>query len=142
MKKFLPLLLACLAGCATTSEMPLAPNAVRLDTRASGLLFVDSAPAITMKKAAEATLSRGYTHFRLEQATTGSGSRLVGIQSSTTGTANVYGNYGTYSGSTFSTPMYTRTANVGVTVVMFHANEPGAKNAFNAADVMKKQGKL
>ena len=58
--------LVVLAGCATTSEMPLAPNVVRLDTQASGALFVGSAPSITMKKAAEATLARGYSHFRLE----------------------------------------------------------------------------
>ena len=141
-KAVLAIALLSVAGCATTSEMPLAPNMVRLDTQASGLLFVGSAPSITMKKAAEATISRGYTHFRLEQATTGSGSRLVGVQSSSTGAANVYGNYGTYSGSTISTPMYAPTASVGVTVVMFHANEPGARGAFDAAEVLKKQGKV
>ena len=70
-KAVLAIALLSVAGCATTSEMPLAPNMVRLDTQASGLLFVGSAPSITMKKAAEATISRGYTHFRLEQAIKG-----------------------------------------------------------------------
>ena len=36
-----------------------------------------------------------------------------------------------------STPMYRRTADVDVTVVMFHADEPGAKDAFDAAAVLK-----
>jgi len=101
---------------------------------------------MTMKKAAEATLKRGYTHFRLEQASTSQGSRLAGIQTYNSGTASatMYGNtaYGTYGGQGFTTPVYAPTANVGVTVVMFKANEPGAKGAFDAADVLKKQGKL
>jgi hypothetical protein len=29
---------------------------------------------------------------------------------------------------------------VGVTVIMFHADEPGAKGAFDAAEVLKKYG--
>jgi anti-sigma factor RsiW len=37
-----------------------------------------------------------------------------------------------------STPIYRRTSDVVVTVVMFHANEPGAKNAFDAAAILKR----
>ncbi|QND53118.1 hypothetical protein HB779_15315 [Phyllobacterium sp. 628] len=135
-----------ITACATTSEMPLAQNMVRLDTQASGLLFVGSAPSMTMKKAAEATLKRGYTHFRLEQASTSQGHTLAGIQTYGSGmaSANVYGNtaYGTYTGQSFARPVYAPTANVGVTVVMFKAKEPGARGAFDAADVLKKQGKI
>ncbi|MEY9531133.1 hypothetical protein [Sinorhizobium fredii] len=137
---------ALVSSCATTSEMPLAQNMVRLDTNASGLIFTSAAGAITMKKAAEATLRRGYTHFRLEQAQTAQGSRFVGMNTYGSGTAqaSVYGNtaYGSYSGSSFSTPMYAPTAQIGVTVVMFHANEAGARGAFDAADVLAKKGKV
>ncbi|TXR46605.1 hypothetical protein [Phyllobacterium endophyticum] len=147
MKRIVVGLLSLLVtACATTSEMPLAQNMVRLDTQASGLLFVGSAGNITMKKAAEATLKRGYTHFRLEQAQTSQGSRLAGLSTYNSGTANatVYGNsaYGNYSGSGFATPVYAPTASVGVTVVMFKAGEAGAKGAIDAADVVKKQGRL
>jgi hypothetical protein len=138
------LLSLLVTACATTSEMPLAQNVVRLDTQASGLLFVGSAPSMTMKKAAEATLRRGHTHFRLEQASSSQGSRLAGIQTYNSGTASatMYGNtaYWTYGGQGFATRLYAPTANVGVTLVMF--NESGAKGAFDAADVLKKQGKL
>ncbi|WP_246763305.1 hypothetical protein [Rhizobium sp. 007] len=62
----------------------------------------------------------------------------MGMNTNTSGfgQATVYGNtaYGSYSGSSFSTPMYAPTAQIGVTVVMFHANEAGAKGAFDAAD--------
>lgn len=132
------LLLALLASCATTNELPLSANRVRLDTQASGLLFTSSAGAITLKKAAEATIRRGYTHFRIEQADTSQGSRITGFQSRTSGSLS--GGY--YSGSTIYTPMATPTASVGITVVMFRAGEPGAGGAFDAAEVLKKQGRL
>lgn len=138
--------LLVLQACATTSEMPLAPNVVRLDTQASGLLYTGSAPSITMKKAAETTLRRGYTHFRLEQAATSSGRRVAGVIGNSSGTmqATAYGNMasGTYTGTSYATPVYAPTANIGVTVVMFRAGEPGARGAWDAADVLKKQGKV
>lgn len=147
-RKFFVAALVCaaLASCATTNEMPLSKNAVRLDTNASGLIFTSAAGAITMQKAAEATLRRGYTHFQLAQAQTASGSQFVGMNTYGSGSANasVYGNtaYGTYNSSSYSTPMYAPTAQIGVTVVMFHANEAGAKGGFDAAEVLKKKGKV
>lgn len=147
MRKFLAMIMmAGLAGCATTSEMPLAPNVVRLDTQASGALFTSSAGAITLKKAAEATLARGYTHFRLDQASTSSGQRFVGMTTNTfgNGQATAFGNraYGTFSGTSFSHANYAPTASVGVTVIMFHANEAGARGAFDAAEVLKRGGRV
>jgi hypothetical protein len=91
-------------------------------------------------------LARGYSHFRLEQASTSQGQRLAGVQSWGSGNASAtaFGNsaYGNWNSNSFSTPVYAPTAQVGVTVVMFRANEPGARGAFNAADVLKKQGKV
>lgn len=135
-----------LAGCATTNEMPLAHNAVRLDTHASGLAFTSSAGSITMTRAADATLKRGYTHFRLEQPSMSSGRRLAGMTTHSwgSGRATAYGNtaYGTMSGTSFTMPTYAPTANIGVTVVMFRANEPGARGAFDAAEVIRKGGRV
>lgn len=129
-----------LAACVNTEEMPLAPNVVRLDTQASGALFVGQAPKATLRRAAELTLQNGYTHFRFEQATMGQGSELSGVYSS--GSASAFGNASSASvyGSGFSTPIYRHTENVGVTVVMFHANEPGAKGAFVASQVLQQYG--
>ena len=53
---------ACLSGCVTTEETPLAPNFVRLDTSAP---FPTDAASNTMRRAAEVTLQNGYTYFRL-----------------------------------------------------------------------------
>lgn len=139
------ILAVALASCATTSEMPLAKNMVRLDTNAQGLLFTSQAGQMTMKRAAEATIKRGYTHFRLEQVQTASGSRFVGMNTNSWGTANasVYGNsaYGNYNATSFSSPVYAPTAQIGVTVIMFNANEAGANGAFDAAEVIKNGGK-
>ncbi len=129
-----------LAGCVSTQEMPLAPNIVRLDTSAKGALFVGHAGDLTLQRAAQVTIRNGYEYFRLEQAQMGQGSQVVGTSS--LGNASVYGNaFGaTAYGSSFTTPMYAPTSEIGVTVVMFHPSEPGAKGAFNAADILKKYG--
>jgi hypothetical protein len=39
-----------------------------------------------------------------------------------------------------STPLYRPTADIGVTVIMFHADEPGAKGAFEAVEVLRRAG--
>lgn len=140
------------AACIHTQELPLAPNVVRLDTQASGLLFTGQATTQTMRRAAELTLQRGYSHFRFEQAELSQGSQLAGVYGQSQGmasgqargmmTGNLYSGTGTvsYSGSGFATPIYRRTANVGVTVIMFHADEPGAKGAFDATEVLRRNG--
>ncbi len=115
------------AGCVSTQELPLAPNVVRLDTQASGLLSVGSVSSVTIRRVAEATIRAGYSHFRLEQVQMGQGSQvgaLVGTD---------YGN-----GLTTVTAIPRPTASVAVTVVMFHANEPGARGAFDAEEVLRR----
>lgn len=132
-----------LSACVTTQEMPLAPNVVRLDTEARGSLFVGQAPKATMKRAAELTLAKGFTHFRLDQVQMGQGRELAGVVMNTTGSATytpgAFGGtgYGSYSGFSTARPVMARTAHVGVTVIMFHAGEPGASGAFDAAMVLR-----
>src|SRR5271165_2459145 len=88
------LLGVCLSGCVSTQELPLAPNVVRLDTHASGRLFVGQATSQTMRRAAELTLQNGYSHFRLEDAQMSRGSQFAGVYSSGAGAAFAtdYGN--------------------------------------------------
>jgi hypothetical protein len=114
-----------LTGCITTQEMPLAPNVVRLDTQSRGFLFTGQTVPQTMRAAAKATLDRGYTHFRLEGVGMGQGSQVAGV------VVSGNGSFAT------ATPVNAPTANVGATVVMFHANEPGAQGAFEAQQVLQ-----
>ena len=115
---------------------------VRLDTHASGALFTGQATAVTMRRAAELTLQNGYSHFRFEQAQLAQGQQFAGVSTTSFGnaTGSGFGNsvYVTGTGNSFSNPVYRPTADVGVTVIMFHANEPGAKGAFDAVEVLKK----
>ena len=46
-----------IGGCVSTQELPLAPNMVRIDTQARGLLFTGQAVPATMRAAAKATLA-------------------------------------------------------------------------------------
>jgi outer membrane murein-binding lipoprotein Lpp len=130
-----------LAGCISTQEMPLAPNVVRLDTQSKGLLFTGQTVPQTMRAAAKATLDRGYTHFKLAEAGVSQGSEVAGVVGSSNSNFNGSYGYGSMSGnsSSFGTASVVRapTANAAATVVMFHANEPGARGAFEAEQVLK-----
>jgi hypothetical protein len=119
------LIAIALAGCITTQEMPLAPNIVRIDTQAGGYLFTGQTVPTTMRAAANATLQRGYTHFKFAEAGVQQGSVVTGAM-------------GSYN-SGFATTNVVRapTASAVATVIMFHANEPGAQGAFEAEQVLK-----
>ena len=74
-------LLTCLmlSGCISTQEMPLAQNVVQIDTQAEGWLFTGQAVPQTMRAAANATLSRGYTKFKFAEAGMAQGAVTTGI---------------------------------------------------------------
>ena len=55
-----------LAGCVTTSEMPLAKNVWQVSTESQGTLFVGQADKSTLKRAAELTIAQGYDHFVIQ----------------------------------------------------------------------------
>ena len=74
-------------------------------------------------RAAELSLQKGFTHFRLEQAAIVQGSELAGVYSS----ASVSGRRGYLTASGLATPIYTPTASVAVTVLMLKAEAPRAR---------------
>ena len=130
-----------IGGCVSTQELPLAPNMVRIDTQARGLLFTGQAVPATMRAAAKATLDRGFSHFSFAEAGLQQGSVVTGVIGN--GTTNMNGSYGggviNASSSSFSnsTVMHAPTAGAAVTVIMHHAKDAAAKNAFNAEDILK-----
>ena len=130
-----------LAGCISTQEMPLAPNVVRIDTQARGLLFTGQTVPQTMRAAAKATLDRGYSHFKFAEAGLSQGSQVAGVVGNSSSNFNGSYGYGNLSGNsnTFGSATVVRapTANAAATVIMFHANEPGARGAFDAQQVLK-----
>jgi hypothetical protein len=130
-----------LNGCISTQEMPLAPNIVRIDTQAGGLLFTGQTVPATMRAAAKATLDRGYTHFKFADAGLSQGSVVTGaVGTSNTSFNGTYGSgFASGNSNSFGTSSLIRapTAGAAATVVMFRANEPGAQDAFEAQQILK-----
>jgi hypothetical protein len=129
----------CMAGCVSTNEMEVAPNVVMLQTDAGGLLYQGRSGPEMMKKAAEATVQRGYTCFALSGAQMKTGSQYAGTIDTTNATINGYG-YGnsfnaTGSETGFSTPVYRHVESAGATVTMSKECGPGQ---FRAVDVLKR----
>lgn len=129
-----------LAGCVTTSEMPLAKNVWQVNTQAGGSLFVGQADRATMKHAAELTIAQGYDSFVVQNPQAQTGEVYVGNMPVVANTnVNVVGNtafgHTTYTGGE---PIMAPQRNVSVTVVMFHAGEPGAAQAVDAAAYLKR----
>ncbi|MDP2409559.1 MAG: hypothetical protein Q8M26_04645 [Pseudolabrys sp.] len=128
-------------GCISTQEMPLAPNVVRIDTQSRGLLFTGQTVPQTMRAAARSTLDRGYSHFKFVDASMNQGSVVAGVVSNSNSSfSGTYGG-GSVSGNSsgFGSASVVRapTASAAATVLMFHANEPAAQGAFDAAQVLK-----
>jgi hypothetical protein len=142
LKAAIPLVALLTASCVQTTEMPLAPNVVRLETTGGGLIGRSEVPKQTMRKAAELTLEKGYSHFKFADPSVNSRSEIAGYPPGMTTTrATVIGNTGF--ATTTSSPGFLvrqRRTDIGVTVVMFHANDPGARGAFDAKAVLKAYG--
>ena len=98
-----------------------------------------------MRAAAKETLARGFSHFKFYEAGLSQGSEYAGTMSSSNGSMNGnctgYGNTsncsGMYSGTGSSVAIQRHVESSEATVVMYHANEPGAKGAFKASDILQ-----
>ena len=140
MRAFLPVVLIGLmaSACVSQREMPLADNVYRIQTEGRGLIAGSQVEQRTMKRAAELTLERGYTHFRLHDASMTDRRDFVGM---TGGSAMTTFNYGGGFGSGFTTynppqAITTPVSTAGVTVVMYRQNEPGARGALDAEQIL------
>lgn len=131
---------ALLSGCATTSKIDLAPNVVQLDTSATGLISVNNIGDTIHKEAAQATIDRGYTHYRIIASNSSRGRQLVGMNQNSSGmaTATTYGNTTYVSGSGFrtATPIYAQTADVSIIVEMFNS---AVSDSFSATEILGKR---
>jgi hypothetical protein len=129
-----------MAGCVSTSEMEVAPNVVMVQSEAGGALFVGKSGPELMKKAAEATLQRGYTCFALSGAQMEAGSEYAGSFNTAHATITGFGYGNSFSatgfGHGFSTPIYRHVEKAGATVTMSKACGP---SSFRAADILKRE---
>lgn len=127
MLKFLAISAAILglSACVSQSEMALANNVYKLDVDARGLIAMSSAKNSLQKRAAELTISKGYTHYLIADANTAEGATYLGTTPTYGQTSvNVYGNtaYGSttvYGGQ----PIIQPRSSTSLIVVMFREPE-------------------
>ncbi|HEY8343320.1 MAG TPA: hypothetical protein VIK75_10080 [Calditerricola sp.] len=125
--------LLLLAGCVSQSELALSQNVYRLDLNARGSIGISEAQSSAQRRAAELTLSKGYTHYIIADAKTYEGSSYVG-NTPVYGTMNSYG-YGSvnlYGGQ----PIVQRRSNTSLIIVMFHEAE-APPNALDARQIVE-----
>ncbi|WP_309084559.1 hypothetical protein [Chelativorans sp.] len=121
MQKLLLLLglAAGLAGCVSTQEIPLSMNTYQLEVSGTGRFGAGAVPQATLRRAAELTLEKGFTHFILGGAT---------MQ-----TAH------TYAGQASVVPIIATTRSNSVTVRMYRPGENA--NALDARTILDTYGK-
>lgn len=80
MRLLLSLVLAlAVSGCVTQNELALSRNVYKLDIDARGSFAMEDAAQSTQRRAAELTLSKGYTHYIIADANSERGSEVVGM---------------------------------------------------------------
>jgi uncharacterized protein YceK len=106
----------CLSGCATAyqqtgftggySDTQLAPDVFRVNFSGNGATNDERAQDFVMLRAAELTLSHGFTHFAVLNESTGGVTETISTPggSYTTGSVNVAGRSAYYSGQTTYVP--------------------------------------
>lgn len=92
-----------LAGCVSSQEIPLSANAYRLEVSGTGRFGAGAVPQETLKRAARLTLSKGYTHFILDDPAMQTGK--------------------VYAGTVNGFPAMAQTRSTSVTVTMYRAGE-------------------
>jgi len=138
--------LLLMAGCVSTNEVALAPNVLRIDAEAGGYAYVGKANAAMMKRAAASTLERGYTHFITGNYDRQTGSEVVGMSSNTTGFGNTTGlgdtAYHSFNANTQTNVWRAPTEKTSMMIMMFKPEDNIPSHAWDASEVLAKEGKM
>lgn len=131
--------LIALTGCVniSESEMALSQNVYQIDLNARGRFGVDAAPKRAQQRAAELTISKGYTHYIVQRSGTQGGSVYAGNMPTYSNTnVNVIGNSAYATTNTLGgAPIIMPTSQTSIVVVMFKApNIPS--NALDASKML------
>lgn len=130
-----------LVGCIRSTEIALAPNIVRVDTEASGFLSVGKANSEVIKKAAQTTTRRGYSHFLISGH--GYGKSVIPIGASHHINGIMVGNrirnniMSIYDSHTYSNVILMPVEHSSVIIVMFKKGDRIPQSAFDAMRLLK-----
>lgn len=82
----LVLLAVLLSGCVTQNELALQRNVYRLDIDARGDFGISDAAKTMQRRAAELTLSKGYSHYIIADSNSETGTEVIGHMPATSRT--------------------------------------------------------
>lgn len=117
-----------IAGCVSQNELALSKNVYKLDVDSRGLIARHEAKTSIQRRAAELTLSRGFTHYIIADASTSEGARYLGrtpVYGNTT--INMMGNTGFATTNVYGgQPIIQPRSSTSLIVVMFNEREAPA----------------
>ncbi|MDP2047595.1 MAG: hypothetical protein Q8K33_01695 [Cypionkella sp.] len=130
--------LALLAGCTSTSVVPLAQNKVIINTSAAPVCGGTGAQGVAVKMAAVETLRRGYSRFYIVAADSANNVDVYQTGPTYATTNSTYQGYGNtvygQSNTTFGgrNTIITGSHDASLGVVMLRAGDAGYQNAVDA----------
>jgi hypothetical protein len=135
-----------LAGCASSTTIPITNDVVQVNTSAAPACGGNGARRVAVQQAAVETINRGYDRFIVMDGQHQNNVGVVGYmpqQSYSTGSVqgSVYGNqYSAYGSSNTTTyggqPIYGGSHDQALTIKMFRNSDPGAGNAIDARQTL------
>ena len=138
-------LLAFLAGCASTAVTPISKNQVLISTSAAPACGTEGAAKVASQMAAVATLRAGYKRYVVQGGGVQNNTRVVSTgptYATTYGSASIYGNTAYGSSTTFyggQTSYLAGSNNAEFAIKMFNPGEPGYANGIDAKTVLGKE---
>jgi hypothetical protein len=130
-----------LAGCTNSSAVRTSQNTAIIQTSAEPMCGSTGAARVAAKQAAIETIKAGYDRYIITGAASDSSVGVTQLpgQYHTYGTANVYGNYGTFNATSVYQPgptIVTGSYDQSFAIRMFKDGEAGASQAISAREAL------
>lgn len=130
-----------LAGCTSSSAVRTSQNTAIIQTSAEPMCGSTGAARVAAKQAAIETIKAGYDRYIITGAASDSSVGVTQLpgQYHTSGTANVYGNYGTFNATSVYQPgptIVTGSYDQSFAIRMFKDGEAGANQAVSAREAL------
>jgi len=130
-----------LSGCTTSTAVRTSNDTLIVKTSAEPMCGSTGAAKVAEKQAAIETIKAGFDRYVITGAASDSNIGVTQMpgQYNTYGTANVYGNYGTFNATTVYQPGPTivyGSYDQAFAIKMFREGEPGASQAISAREIL------
>lgn len=134
MRRGLPIIALCAAGCAQTSSLPLAEDMVAITASTAPICGLAGAQQIASRRAAVETIKKGFDRFTIVDSEYHAQPKLVGYAPMQVNTT--YNYWGSSSTVTGGSPIVMNDHNQQLVVKMFKEGDPAGVNAIVARDFL------